>query len=62
MLKAGKEAEEMEKLSSKIKQLEEAVAKGDENRKQLETQVRSSSCVFQLSHNGVALQGYCVSS
>ncbi|VDO88332.1 unnamed protein product [Heligmosomoides polygyrus] len=39
MLKAGKEAEEMEKLSSKIKQLEEAVAKGDENRKQLETQV-----------------------
>ncbi|ETN81715.1 myosin head [Necator americanus] len=39
MLKAGKEAEEMEKLSEKIKSLEEAVAKGDESRKQLETQV-----------------------
>ncbi|EYC06558.1 hypothetical protein Y032_0075g958 [Ancylostoma ceylanicum] len=39
LLKAGKEAEEMEKLSDKIKSLEEAVAKGDESRKQLESQV-----------------------
>ncbi|VDM73728.1 unnamed protein product [Strongylus vulgaris] len=39
LLKAGKEHEEMEKLSEKIKSLEEAVAKGDENRKQLESQV-----------------------
>ncbi|KAK6025120.1 myosin head [Ostertagia ostertagi] len=39
MLKAGKEAEEMEKLSGKIKELEEAIAKGDESRKQLESQV-----------------------
>ncbi|KHJ98009.1 myosin head [Oesophagostomum dentatum] len=39
LLKAGKEHEEMEKLSDKIKALEEAVAKGDESRKQLESQV-----------------------
>ncbi|KAK6058401.1 myosin head [Cooperia oncophora] len=39
MLKAGKEAEEMEKLSDKIKQLEEAIAKGEDNRKELEAQV-----------------------
>ncbi|KAK5974009.1 Myosin heavy chain [Trichostrongylus colubriformis] len=39
MLKAGKEAEEMEKLSDKIKALEEAIAKGDDNRKKLEAQV-----------------------
>lgn len=39
LLKAGKEAEEMGILSEKIKELEAAIAKGDETRKQLETQV-----------------------
>ncbi|KJH43074.1 myosin head [Dictyocaulus viviparus] len=39
MLKAGKEAEEIEVLSNKIKELEDSIVKGDEARKQLESQV-----------------------
>lgn len=39
MLKAGKEQEAMGALADKIKELEEAVAKGEIARKELETQV-----------------------
>lgn len=39
MLKAGKEAEELDKLSDKIKSLEETLLKEEGNRKELESQV-----------------------
>lgn len=49
MLKAGKEAEEMEKLNDKIKNLEDTLLKEEGNRKELETQVNhftfSSICL-----------------
>lgn len=43
MLKAGKEAEEMDKLSEKIKALEESLVKEEGNRKELESQVNHIS-------------------
>lgn len=42
MLKAGKEAEEMEKLNDKIKELEQSLQKEEGNRKELEQKVCSS--------------------
>lgn len=39
LLKTGKEQEELENLSSKIKELEELLKKEEGNRKELETQV-----------------------
>lgn len=39
MLKAGKESEEIDALNARIKELEEALAKEEGNRKQLETEV-----------------------
>ena len=44
MLKAGKEQEAMGALADKIKELEDAVAKGEIARKELETQVNRKTC------------------
>lgn len=48
LLKAGKQSEEMEKLSEKIKELEENLVKEESNRKNLEIEVNFTSVNFYL--------------